>query len=251
MSITGSTTTIDTAWSESDFVAYTGGVLADLDAIVSEIQSKSKRTFSTTSEPTLAQVQKWAKRAKAEIATIMGFQFTRRRATCSTVAAQYVYSMPPDYGGGAILTDLTNDYRIPIWPKGQFDLKYPDISEENSSQPIVAAIKNMELWIGPPPAGVYSLALEYLRTGDDETTTDFSWLPELERWRCVDYALYELYETLEQPDKAEYFLKKYALGMKGSRQRDGKKKWYGKRYMIQNVFQEYAANSYQQKYSRP
>ena len=247
MSITDSTTTIDTAWTEQSIAVFTSGVLSSMATCITEVESKLKRgTLGTSSTPTLAQTQNWLKRAKLEISESFGFGFKRKYAYCDLTANSYVYSLPPDFDGGQVtLKDITNNRDIPIWPRSWFDLKFPDPSEESSDQVLVACIKNMELWVAPPPNGSDRLELEYPRSGAETTADDFSWLPELMRYRCCDFAQAEAFESLHQFDLADRFRNKFEVGVIKASRSDARKRWQGKSLSAINIFQHYRAGNYQ------
>lgn len=243
MSITDATTSINTAWQEQATVTFTSGTLASITEMVLEVEAKLKRgTLGASSTPTSTQVQTWLIRAKQELSEIKKFTFKRRFAYCATVAAQYIYSLPPDYNGGdLVLRDVTNDRRIPIWDSAWFDTKYPDPSAETSDEPLVACIKNMELWIVPPAGGVYQLELEYGRSGADNTATDFSWLPEIERFRCCDFAISEAFESLHMYENSTYFKTKWASGLAKAIKADAKRRWKSVNFSATSVFDHHAA----------
>ena len=247
MSITDSTTTVDTAWTESSIAVFTSGVLSDMAACITEVESKLKRgTLGSSSAPTLTQAQNWLKRGKLEIAESFGFEFKRKYAYCDLTANTYIYSLPPDYDGGRVsLRDITNNRKIPIWTSAWFDLKFPDPSEESSDDVAVACIKNMELWVSPPPGGSDRLELEYPRSGAETTADDFSWPPELMRYRCCDFANAEAFESLHQYDVADRYGRKYEIGLLKAQKADGRKRWQGKSLSAINVFQHYRAGNYQ------
>jgi hypothetical protein len=247
MSITDSTTTLDTSWTGQSFATFTTGVLSTLATCVSEVESKLQRgTLSTSTIPTLLQVQNWLRRAKLELVEEKGFSFARKYAYCDLTANSYRYSLPPDYNGGAIsLRDMTNDRDITVYPSSRYDNKYPDPSAETSDQVLAACVKNMELWVIPPPNGSDRLELEYARSGAETTADDFSWLPELERFRCCDFALYQAFQALHQWEVSQLFKNEWDIGLKKSRRADGRRKWTGRRLTAINVFQEYAAKNYQ------
>jgi hypothetical protein len=94
----------------------------------------------------------------------------------------------------------------------------------------------MEIWIAPPADGV-ALELEYGRSGSDATPTDFSWLPEIERFRCCDFAISEAFESLHQYQVADRFATKWGAGLRNSVKADGKKKWAGMGFRCRSVFQ--------------
>ena len=246
MTITDATGALSTTYTEKDTVAFTAGSLSTVSDCVAEVESKLNRgTLSTTTQPTLAQVQQWLTRAKEEIAEIRGFAFVRRYASVTTVALQTRYSLPPDYAGGrTVLRDLTNNRDIRIWDTHWFDSKYPDPSEEESNEPHIACIKGMEL-ILLPPDDAYSIELEYDRSGADNTTTDFSWLPELERFRCCDFALAEAYESLHQFEIAAMYQGKWERGLGRSIKADGRKRWKTQEYRAISWIEQFAIRSNQ------
>jgi hypothetical protein len=251
--ITDSTTTIGTTWTEQTLPAFTAGTLSTLATCVDEVESKLKRgdTLSASSTPTLTQVQNWLIRKKEEIAEAFGYSFTRRYVTATLVADQYRYSLPPDYAGGRVtLRDTSNDREIPVWLRGQFDKKFPDPSEESSDDVRLACIKNMELWLVPPPATTDTLELEYPRSGAETTASDFSWLPELMRYRCCDGAIAEAFESLHMWEEADRYHMKFERGLAKARRADNRKRWQGKRMSGMNVFQEYYIRNYQPNANR-
>ena len=247
MAITDSTTTLDTAWSEQSNVVFTAGTLASIDECATEVGTKLKRgTLGTGSTPTLTQVKQWLIRAKQELAEIKNFSWRRRFATASTVASTFRYSLPPDYNGGNVsLRDTSNNRAITIWPRDWYETKFPDPSEESAGEPVVACIKGLELWLAPPPDGIYTLELEYDRSGDDNTATDMSWLPEIERFRCCDYAVSEAFESLHQWQESQLFRQKWHEGLMKARRADGKRKWKSMNYSASSILQKHNALNYQ------
>ena len=249
MSITDSTTTLDTAWTEQSVVAFSSGVLSTIATCVSEVGSKLKRgTLSASTSPTLTQVQNWLKRAKLELMEFKDYTFARKYAYVDMVAGQYRYSLPDDFNGGNVrLRDTTNDRTIQIWIPEWFDKKYPDVSEFSSNLVEVACIKNMELWVYPPPSGSDRFELEYSRSGAETTADDFSFIPELERFRCCDFALSHAFESLHMFDVADRFKQYWDIGLAKSVKADNRRKRGGRRMCAINVFQEAAALSFQPK----
>jgi len=243
MSITDTTTTLDTAWVESSAASFTSGVLSTIATCVTEVESKIKRgTLGTSTNPTLAQVQGWLKRAKMELAEAKGFTFDRKYATASLTADSYRYALPPDYNGGNIsLRDVTNDRYITVWAENWFNKKFPDPSVETSGEVMVACIKNMELWLAPPPDSADSVELEYDRSGAETTSDDFSWLPEIERFRCCDFAVSEAFLSLHMWEQARLYTQRWTAALGKAIRADGKRKWKGKRFQAINVFQEFDA----------
>jgi hypothetical protein len=250
--ITDSTTTIGTTWTEQTLPAFTAGTLSTLDTCIDEVEAKLQRgTLSTSTTPTLAQAQNWLRRKKQEIAEAFGFSFTRKYASVSLVADQYRYSLPPDFAGGrVVLRETTNNREIPVWSSGWFDKKFPDPSEESSNEIKVACIKNMELWLAPPPDSSDTLEIEYPRSGAETTASDFSWLPELMRYRCCDGAIAEAFESLHMWGEADRYHMKYQQGLLKAKRADNRKRWQGKRMSGINVFQEYNARNYQPNANR-
>ena len=248
MSITDDSTGLDTAYTEKTVVAFTAGTLSNISDCVTEVESKLKRgTLSASSTPTSTQVQRWLIRAKEELAEVKGFTWKRRYASVSTVANQYRYALPPDFNGGrVVLKDTSNDRIIPIWTEHWFDTKYPDPSAETSGEPLVAGVKNLELWLVPPPDAVYTLEIEYDRSGADNTATDFSWLPEIERFRCCDKAVSESFLSLHMWNEANLYQNKWAEGIGRARRADGKRRWKRMKYQAISWQQEYRASNYQQ-----
>lgn len=238
---------LTTAWTNQEVVSFNAGTLSDIDACITEVEDKLKRgTLSATSSPTSTAVQRWLIRAKEELCENRNYTWTRKYAYADTVAGTYRYAMPADYHGGqCTIRDITNDYPIVIVPDSQFDVKFPDMSAESSDEPVIACIKDRELWIGPPAGGVYRLELEYNRSGDDTTTTDFSYLPEIERYRCCDKAVGEACESLDWWDKAKYYQTKWEVGLVKSKKADARKKWSKTNYQALSWMQDMQNRLYQ------
>ena len=246
MSITDSTTSVDTSWTEHNIVAFVAGTLSDVDDMVTEIESKLKRgTLSTSTSPTLASVKRWCVRAKEELMQIKSYSFSRRYAYASLSTGDYRVSLPPDYNGGSIrVKDQTNNFQVRVLPSHLYDLKYPDPDNQSSGQAFHCCIKNMELWLAPPTSAC-TMELEYDRSGDDTTATDFSFLPEIERWRCCDYAIYEACESLEDWEKATWYRTKWVAGLSSSRKADARRKWKNMGFRAISMFEEAAARNFQ------
>jgi hypothetical protein len=227
MSITDNTTTLDTAWTEQTISVFTSGVLTDEAACVTEVASKLKRgTLGATTTPTETQVKNWLVRAKEELAEVKDFSFDRKFAQATLTAGDYRVALPPDYnGGGMIIRDTTNDRPIVVFSSDYFDAKYPDASAESQGEPFEATIKNMELWLSPPVNGSTVIEIEYLRSGAPTTATSFDWLPELERFRCCDFAVGMAFESLHQFDLADRYLNRWGQGMAKAIKADGRRKW--------------------------
>ena len=241
MPITDATTSLATTWTEASTVSFTAGTLADMDACVTEVGKMIKRgTLSGSTTPATTDVQKWLARAKEELAEIKKFTYTRRFASATTVVSTFRYSLPPDYNGGAVmLRDTTNNFPIPIWDDFKFGLKYSDPSAESNGKPRLACIKDRELWTSCPADGAYTLELSYERSGDDNTATDMAWLPEIDRWRCVDFAVGEAFMSLQQFQEAAVYLNRWSSDISKAIKANAKRKWGRQRYQALSWEQEY------------
>ena len=133
---------------------------------------------------------------------------------------------------------MTNDRKIGVTSNHQFDVIYPDPSaiQTTGDGSTIATVKNNELWVMPPP-GADVVELSYLRSGDDITAQDFSWLPEIERFRCCDFATAEAFMSLDQFDKAQFYLGRWERGIQKAKLADGKKRWATSGYRARSVFQ--------------
>lgn len=239
MSLTVASAALDLAWAEFGAVAFTAGSLTDQDACVSEVESKLKRgTLSATTTPSDAQVKQWLQRAKQELAEVRQFTWKRRYVTATLTSGTWRYALPPDFQGGRVsLRDLTNNRKIGITSGHQFDALFPDPSEETAgSGAIVGCIKGNELWLMPAP-GTDIVELEYERSGDDITATDFSWLPEIERFRCCDFATAEAFSSLHDYEKSQFFYARWERGLAKAVRSDGKKRYSSMGYRARSVFQ--------------
>lgn len=241
MSITDSETALDTTWAEQSVVAFTAGVLADEDACVAEVASKLKRgTLSATSTPTETEVKNWLVRAKEELAEVKDYSFNRKFAQATLSAGDYRISLPPDYNGGLpIVRDTTNDRAINVFSQVLFDKAYPDPSAEDNGEPIEATIKNMELWLTPPANGSTVIEIEYQRSGAATTASSFDWLPEIERFRCCDFAIAMSFESLHQFNVADRYLNRFGGALAKSVRADGRRKWK-RRVSCISIFQDFA-----------
>lgn len=246
MSITEATTSLDTAWTEQSTITFTTGKLSTIDDCVDEVESKlGRQTISASSVPTLTSVKRWLARAKLELASVRNFTYARRYVYLSLTAGQYRYSMPADYNGGPVrIQDTTNDRSIQVVESAYYDWKYPDPSEETSDDVRIACIKNMELWVAPPPASTDTFEMTYERSGAEVSADDFSWLPEHERFLCCDFAISEAFESVHDFDKATYFRQKWETGIGKVVRSDGRRKWH-KQQRALNVFEEARLKGYQ------
>lgn len=230
MSVTVATTTIDLVWQEVDLVSFTAGTMADIDSMKTEVESKLQRgTLSGTSSPTTAEVGIWLVRAKEEFMETGGYSFARRFVYATATAATYRFALPPDFGGGgSYLRDITNNARVRYTDRETFDRLYPDPSEFGSGSLKRFTVKGRELWTYPAGNGA-RLELEYTRTGDDNTATDVSYIPERYRWKIVDMALIEAFESLQEYDKATYYQRKGTSRIALAKKSDSKQKMSHKR----------------------
>ena len=239
MSLTVASAALDTAWLEFGAVELTAGTLNTISACIDHVGVKLNRgAITATTTPSDAQINEWLIRAKQELVETKNFTFKRRYVTTTLTAGSYRYALPPDYAGGEIsLRDMTNDRKIGVTSNHQFDVIYPDPSAiAISGGSTIATIKNNELWLMPPP-GAEVVELSYLRSGDDITAQDISWLPELQRFQCCDFAIGESFMALEQFDKAQFYISRWEVGLKKLTKGDGRKKWATSGYRARSVFQ--------------
>lgn len=239
MSITDASTNLDTAYTEQSTVAFTAGKLSSISLCVAEVESKLKRgTLSTSTVPTLADVQRWLSRRKQELAEVKSFTWRRRFAYADTVSGQYRYSLPPDFQGGwCTLVDTTNGNAITLIEPVRFEKKNPSLSTDSSSSDYIGTIKDRELWLSPAPESIYRLELQYDRSGDDVTENDISWLPEIERFRICDGAIAEAFASLHMWNEARYYEGRWNQGIVAAIRADGKKRWHGMNYQGMSIFQ--------------
>ena len=247
MTITDNTTDLNTIWTELEVAGYTAGSLPDLDSAVAEVESKLHRgTLSTTTSPTLADVQRWIVRAKQELMQTKSYTFARRYAYAQINVGDYRLALPPDYNGGEIrVKNQTSDRSLKSWPSGRFDLKYPDVDAEDNNEPMVFCIKNKELWICPPSNASAKLEIDYERSGDDNNPEDLSFLPEIERFRCCDYAIYEACEALENWEKSKWYFSKWQGGLGRTVSANARRRWAELNFRAISMFEESGARDYQ------
>jgi hypothetical protein len=225
-------TALTTSWTEQSVVAFTVGTLASITQMTTEVESKLRRgTLGASSTPTSTQVQNWLIRGKEELAEIKNFTWTRKYAYADTVASTFRYALPADYHGGDVyLRDITNDKMIPIWPEIAFNNSFPDPAGNTNAEPDVCSIRGRELWLNCPANAVYRYELEYNRTGDDATATDVTWIPEIDRWRICDFAVYQSFLSLHQWEAANLYKQEWMMDLTKARSADGKQKWKGMDY---------------------
>jgi hypothetical protein len=152
--------------------------------------------------------------------------------------------LPEDYNGNPKLRDTTNDRFIQVVGNDLVDKMFPDVSAENRNEPIVATIKNMELWVVPPVDASTVLELEYDRSGAESTADSFAWMPELDRFLCCDFAVAEAFESIHMWGESDRYRQKWNMGIGLAVRADGKRKWKHRRSAI-NVFQEHNMLGYQ------
>lgn len=245
MSITDSTTTLDTAWTEGSFVEFTTGVLSTLATCVTEVESKIQRgTLSTSTIPTLANVQNWLRRAKLELMAVRSFTYARKYASATLTAGDYRVGLPEDYNGNLTLRDTLNDRYIEVVGNDYFDKKYPDLSAESQNEPLVATVKNMELWLSPPVSSAVTLEIDYDRSGAESTADSFAWMPELDRFLCCDFAIAESFDSIHMWGEGDRYRQKWHAGIGLLVRADGKRKWKHRQSAI-SVFQEHTLKSFQ------
>lgn len=238
MSITTATTSIDLAWQEIDVVSFTAGTLASITEMTTEIQAKLQRgTLSATTRPTSTQVQQWCTRGKEMLCERFGFTWARRYAYASLTASSYRFALPADYAGGPLrVRDITNENWMTKIGNLAFDSNYPSISDRGATLPSTGyfTIKDRELWLSNPASGTTTIELEYQRSGDDGTATDMDFLPEMARWKVVDYALSEAFEALHQWESAKYYRNKWEYEVGVTKKADARKKWTAMGFRAQN-----------------
>jgi hypothetical protein len=239
MGLTVASGTLDTSWQEFSIVDFTAGTLGTLSACIDEVEVKLNRgTLSATTTPSTTKVADWISRAKQEVAETKQYTWKRRFVYATTTASQYRYSLPPDYDGGKLsIRDMTNDRKIRVIDGNLFDTWYPDMSKEANGAPKVATIKNREIWLGPPSSANITIELEYDRSGDDITAGDISWLPEMARFLCCDFATAESFRSLHQWKAAQIYDDRWMAGLGKSVKADGKRKWSGVGFRCKSIFE--------------
>ena len=255
MAITDATTSLDLAWAEESTVSFTAGTLADVDSMVTEVESKLSKDRSLTlrenTNPKLTSVQRWLVKAKETLMQAKSYSFARRFASASLTADDYRIALPPDYNGGNVRVRLQSNnsgvspFTLLIWPANKFDLKFPDPDEEENNEPRVCCIKNRELWLWPPAIETCTVHLEYDRSGDDNTATDFSFLPEVERFLCCDYAIYQSFLSLQKWAEAGIFKSEWLAGLGISKKADVKRKWQEIGWRAIGILEQESARYYQ------
>ncbi len=255
---------LSTDWVDFSTVEYTAETLSDINDCITEVESKLGRgTLSTSTVPQVDVIKRWLVHARQALSEIRQFTWRRRYVTATLTSGSYRYSLPPDYSGGRVsLRDKTNDSKIPITSPHQYDVLFPDPSEGTGGQISVACIKNLELWVSPP-SGNDVVELEYEHTGggvleellneagdqilDDDTFQtifidnsgefDFTWMPEIERFRCCDFAISKAFAALHEFKGASYYYNKWKYSTEKAIRSDGKKRLTTSGYSARSVFQ--------------
>ena len=217
-------------------VSFNAGTLATITNCITHVQSNLNRgTLSATSKPTSTEVQNWLIRAKQELMDTFGFTWSRVYAYMTTSSGEYRYALPLDFAeGGFVIRDTTttNGARLTVLDPVSFDSLFPDVADESSDAPTYATIKDRELWLSAPASGTYRLEIEYLRSGDDSTTTDVSYIPELMRFRMCDYATYRALIAIKEFPTAQVYKSEWDYALRKSNRRDKKKRWAALGYKV-------------------
>lgn len=217
-------------------VSFNAGTLADIDACTSHVESNLNRgTLSASSKPTSTEVQNWLIRAKQELMDTFGFTWSRVYAYMTTTSGEWRYALPLDFAEGGFIirnTTVANGERLTVLDPVSFDSLFPDVADESSDVPTYCTIKDRELWLSAPASGTNRLELEYLRTGDDSTTTDVSYIPELMRFRMCDYATYRAFVALEMWNNSQVYKAEWDYALRKSNRRDKKKRWSALGYKV-------------------
>jgi len=215
-------------------VSFNAGTLSTITTCVSHVESNINRgTLSSSSKPTSTEVQNWLIRAKQELMDTFGFTWSRVFAYMDTTANEYRYAFPLDIAeGGYVIRDITQNVRLTVIDPVAFDTIFPDVAGLASDAPEYCTIKDRELWLSAPAAGTYRLELEYYRSGDDSTTTDISYIPELMRFRICDYATCRSFVALQMWNDAQVYKAEWEYALGKSNKRDKKKRWAAIGYKV-------------------
>lgn len=226
---------VETTWTGQDAVAFTAGTLSTIADCATQVGSNLNRTLSGTSSPTSTEVQNWLIRGKEELLEEFDFPWKRLFVYADTVASTYRYALPKDYvGEETLVRDLDQDKRLSFMDRISFNTDYPDPAGAGNAVPSIYTIKDRELWLHAPASGVYRFELEYQRSGDDATSTDISYLPELMRFKICDFASSRAFLKLQQFEAANMYKMEWERGLKKSKRRDGVSKWAEMGYYMRN-----------------
>ena len=232
-------TDISTTWTQGDTVAFTAGTLSTITACTTHVQNHLHRgTLGTSSRPTSTQVQEFLSFGKQKLCEKFGFSWRRKYAYCSTAAGTWQYALPADFGGGGSTTRVREttsaDDVLTYYDPASFDNMFPDVSGESQDAPEYYTIKDRELWLSAPADGTYTLELEYLRTGDDSTATDVSYLPEIARMKICVYAIYRSFLMLENWELAKAYKAEWLEEFQDAKQDEAHRKWASMNFMAKN-----------------
>jgi len=216
-----------TTWTAQTNVYFNQGTLANIAACVTQVENNLGRgTLSASTTPTDTEVENWLQRGREEASESFGFTWRRHYAYADTAAGTYRYAMPKDYAGGdTVIRDLTQNKVLsqanPIAMSGN----YPDPAGADNSVPTYYAIKDRELWLQAPADGTYRLEIEYTASGDEATADDFTYIPQLIRFRICDFATYRAFMRLQQWNAAQMYKGEWVGGIQQSKGDDSRQKW--------------------------
>lgn len=226
---------LTTTWTGQETVAFTAGTLSTISTCSTQVEKNISRALSSTSTPTSTEVQNWLIQGKEELLEEYDFTWKRVYKYADTTAGTYRYALPADFvGETTIVRDLTQGIRLTFIDRVTFDTNYPNPSGSGNVTPYYFTIKDRELWLHAPADGTYRLEMEYQRSGDDSTSTDVSYLPELMRFRICDFATQRAFMRLQQWDAANMYGREWQIGLKKSKRRDGIAKWAEQGYHMKN-----------------
>ena len=220
---------ISTTWAQRDYVAFLTGTLSTISSCIDFVQGDIHRgTLSSSTNPTLTRVTEFLTHAKQKLAAKYGFSWRRKYVYATTSAGNWQLALPADYGGGVVtvrdVTDNSGD-KLGYIPNATFDSMHPNPSGASSGEPEEYTIKDRELWLSRPADGSYTLELEYPRVGDDSTTTDVSWLPQIARFQICNYAIYRSFLLLQQWDAAQAYKAEWMEDIYDAKKTGGRQKW--------------------------
>jgi len=216
--------------------AFNAGTLPDMQDCVTHVQSNINRgTLGSSTKPTITEVERWLTDAKQRLVESHGFTWERVYAYMDTTTNEYRYALPADFGqGGFVIREVTTSHgkTLTVLDPVSFDRLFPDVPNEASDAPTYATIKDRELWLSAPAGGTYRLEMEYLRTGDDTTPNDISYIPELMRFKMCDYATYRSFLVLQMWEIASIYKTEWESSLSASKKRDGRKRWSAIGYKV-------------------
>ncbi len=227
---------LTTTWTSQDAVEFTAGTLANIAAVVTQVEKNINRgSIGASSTPTSTEVNSWIVQGKQKVQAFYNFLWSRVFAQATTVVGTYRYALPKDFtGGGTVLRDLVQNKRLDFIDPIGFDTAFPDVAGSSQGVPAVYTIKDRELWLQQPASQANTLELEYPRSGDDTSASDLTYLPELIRFDIADFATYRALLRLQEYAAAQHFKVEWAESVKLSRKTDSKKKWASINYQAQN-----------------